>query len=442
MRLHVGIDDTDSPQGGCTTYTAALLIEPLLEIGCRFTGHPELLRLNHNVPWKTRGNGAVCLRLELEDTVESDVKRAVIRVVEEQAEFDCDNTNPGVVFHEGRIPEDYACFSERVVGGVVTLDEAFTLLDEHGGTAVGYKNMRGVIGALAAVGGLQSGDHTYELLTYRTHENRGQKRRVDEDSVKYMDAELGEVTFNNVDTETGRVLIAPHGPDPVLYGVRGETPAAVHKAFSFVKTMEPVERWVIFKSNQGTDAHLRHVPRLSDLEPFYPAAVLGEVTKAPWTIQGGHVIFSLGDESADIDCAAYEPTGGFRDTIRSLVEGDRVRALGSVRSREDDSRCTLNLEKLELLSMEREKRTVNPPCPVCGGSMESMGRRKGFRCRKCGHRGSDLERVEIEVTRDLEPGLYIPPPKAQRHLTKPSVRYGREKKGVVPETLYEPWRWP
>ena len=30
----------------------------------------------------------------------------------------------------------------------------------------------------------------------------------------------------------------------------------VKKAFGIVKPLEPVERWVIFRSNQGTDAHL------------------------------------------------------------------------------------------------------------------------------------------------------------------------------------------
>jgi tRNA(Ile2)-agmatinylcytidine synthase len=398
--------------------------------------------LNPNVPWKTRGNGAVCLRLNVENAVESDIREAVIRVVEEQAKFECNNTNPGIVFIEGKIPKDFTCFSDRVVGGIVTLDETLALLEEHGGSAVGYKNMRGIIGALAAVGGLHSGDHTYEILTYRTQENRGKKRRLDEDSVKYMDAKLGDVTFNNVDTETGRILIAPHGPDPVFFGIRGETPEAVHKAFTFLKMMEPVERWVIFKSNQGTDAHLKQNPSLHDLKPFYPAAVMGEVTKDPWTIQGGHVIFCLGNDFVNIDCAAYEPTGDFRKKIRGLIKGDQVRAFGGIHLRKDDSRFTLNLEKLELLSMARRKFMMNPLCSICNGRMESMGRQKGFRCRKCGHRNSNLERVEIEVIRNLKPGLYIPPPKAQRHLTKPSMRYGREKKGVVQETLYEPWYWP
>ena len=64
MLLHIGIDDTDSPEGGCTTYVAALLVEKLETMGCRFVDYPNLLRLNPNAPWKTRGNGSFCRRVE------------------------------------------------------------------------------------------------------------------------------------------------------------------------------------------------------------------------------------------------------------------------------------------------------------------------------------------------------------------------------------------
>ncbi len=59
--LYIGIDDTDSINGGCTTWLATEVIKELSEfdlIGC-----PRLVRLNPNVPWKTRGNAAVALTL-------------------------------------------------------------------------------------------------------------------------------------------------------------------------------------------------------------------------------------------------------------------------------------------------------------------------------------------------------------------------------------------
>ncbi|MEC8875549.1 MAG: DNA-binding protein, partial [Candidatus Thermoplasmatota archaeon] len=55
--LHIGIDDTDSTKGGCTTWLATEIIAELSEFD--LIGSPRLVRLNPNVPWKTRGNAAV-----------------------------------------------------------------------------------------------------------------------------------------------------------------------------------------------------------------------------------------------------------------------------------------------------------------------------------------------------------------------------------------------
>ncbi len=442
MLLHIGLDDTDSPIGGCTTYIAASLVEKIQELGGKFIDYPNLLRLNPNVPWKTRGNGAICLRIEIEPKLEGPVRYTVIKAVEAYSEFECENTNPGVVFHSGKIPEPLTRFSDCVISGVVSLEDALKLVDKHSASAIGYKNMRGIIGALAAIGGLQSGDHTFELLSYRKPENWGKPRLLDTASVRVMDERTRKLTFNNVDPETGRILIAPHGPDPVLYGIRGETAEAVYRAAMMVEAVEDIERWVIFRSNQGTDAHLRHQSNISELKPFHPAIVTGVVVEGSRTIKGGHVIFRRGDDTGRIDCAAYEPTGSFREVVRQLVPGDRIRAYGGVRGLIKGEGGTLNLEKLEVLHLASDLKLVNPSCPTCGGSMESMGRGKGFRCRRCSLRDRELTKQTVEVKRQLEPGLFIPPPKAQRHLTKPLVRYGREKKIIFSGELFESWHWP
>jgi len=49
-----------------------------------------------------------------------------------------------------------------------------------------------------------------------------------------------------------------------------------------------------------------------------------------------------------------------------------------------------------------------------------------------------LSKQEAVTERVLKPGLYLPPPKAQRHLTKPLKRYGREKEHP-PSGMCEPW---
>jgi tRNA(Ile2)-agmatinylcytidine synthase len=74
--------------------------------------------------------------------------------------------------------------------------------------------------------------------------------------------------------------------------------------------------------------------------------------------------------------------------------------------------------------------------------MESMGQRKGFRCRRCGFRGSMMEKATVEMERQIGIGLFMPPPRAQRHLSKPEVRYSKEKSGSLRRELEALWHWP
>ena len=57
--LHIGIGDTDSLDGGCTTWLITEIISELSDLD--LIAPPRLVRLNPNVPWKTRGNGALAL---------------------------------------------------------------------------------------------------------------------------------------------------------------------------------------------------------------------------------------------------------------------------------------------------------------------------------------------------------------------------------------------
>src|SRR5690348_17412068 len=62
MVLWIGVDDTDSLQGMCTTFLATEIVRDLT-LDLDLIGYPRLVRLNPNIPWKTRGNGAVCIRV-------------------------------------------------------------------------------------------------------------------------------------------------------------------------------------------------------------------------------------------------------------------------------------------------------------------------------------------------------------------------------------------
>ena len=58
----LGIDDTDSPKGGCTTWLLTELLREARREGIDLIGEPRLVRLNPNIPWKTRGNAALAAR--------------------------------------------------------------------------------------------------------------------------------------------------------------------------------------------------------------------------------------------------------------------------------------------------------------------------------------------------------------------------------------------
>jgi tRNA(Ile2)-agmatinylcytidine synthase len=252
---------------------------------------------------------------------------------------------------------------------------------------------------------------------------------------------FSSLTFNNVDSETGRVLITPRGPDPILCGVRGETPEAVKQAYELLKIDEPVERWMIFRTNQGTDAHLRRISAVKDIQAYNPVVVQGLVSKEPHVIQGGHVIFSIQDKTGEVECAAYAPTVTLSKIARKLVTGDVLKVFGGVRPVSSGHQLTVNLEKMAILELAPRTSLVNPNCPECGKRMKSMGKNQGFRCSKCGFRSSEMEKMEVDVERGLETGIYITSPRSQRHLTKPHRRYGRENAGV-PTRLIEKWHSP
>ena len=140
----IGIDDTDSPQGMCTTYLGAVLVRRLIREHMRVS-EARLVRLNPNVTFKTRGNAAVML------DVEGDPDRAfaiACALVEELADFSCENTNPGVVVTERR-PDP--AFYRKAVTDFCTIEEAVAILEEAGARYRGWKIRRGLIGATAAV---------------------------------------------------------------------------------------------------------------------------------------------------------------------------------------------------------------------------------------------------------------------------------------------------
>ncbi len=417
MKLYVGIDDTDSPNGMCTTYIATIIAERAFKYAELVEA--RLVRLNPNIKYKTRGNGSICLIFNVKEKFIDRIKEITIETVKEYAMLDDKNTNPGIAFYTGEITDDLKRFYEKVLKEVVDIKEAERIARKHGIEVYKFKKGLGIIGAVAAIGSYFD-DYTYELIAYRKKENWGKPRKIDEESVYKMDSLTFPLTFNNVDRENNVVLIAPHTPCPVLYGIRGESIEVLKTASEMIKVYENIDRVMIFKTNQGTDAHIREA-KIKDVKPYMSVAVLGVVEENPRTIEGGHVIFKIRDETGSIYCAAYEPTKNFRKIVKKLFVGDKVKVYGGVRNL--DGKLTVNLEKIEILKIVDVYEYKNPRCPICGKRMKSAGKNKGYRCKKCKTKAYEKEKIKIK--RDLKEGLYSVPPVAMRHLSKPIYRFSK-----------------
>jgi tRNA(Ile2)-agmatinylcytidine synthase len=271
MVLWIGVDDTDSLEAMCTTFLATEIVRDLTN-DFDVIGYPRLVRLNPNIPWKTRGNAAVCIRIgdgrgppavigsiggspvfsfargRTPDRV-AEIERRVACLVERWSRFEDPTTNPAFAILEER---PSAALYWRAVRGIVSKRSAIRT-SRGCGILRPYKNGRGLIGALAAIA-WRPQDRTYEILTYRAREAWGTARRIQPESVVRMDCAFPS-TFNNYDYVNDRVIIAPHSPCPVLFGIRGDDPLVLPFAMKKVRGELP-ERWLIFETNQGTDDHV------------------------------------------------------------------------------------------------------------------------------------------------------------------------------------------
>jgi tRNA(Ile2)-agmatinylcytidine synthase len=431
--MFVAFDDTDSVESMCTTYLATEVIDAMRDHD--LIGLPRLVRLNPAVPWKTRGNAALTMRFGRGRGPCQMV--GMIRDGPIYSYPECiRSADPGLLMDRcskllrqwSRVEEDASpgLVVSRVkpraklywsaVRGIVQKSEVLEELDRIGAQRYELEGGRGVIGASAAMS-WRPHDRTYEVIAYRQRSRWGTPRDVSDESVKEMDR-LFPSTFNNYDGVARRRAISPHTPCPILFGIRGDKLSDLPQAMATVRS-EPIDRWIMFLSNQGTDDHV--MESWGELLPARTYSIPGRIVSVPRTIAGGHSLVTMLPDRSDqpMDLAAYEPSKSFREVVRGLRPGDRVRAVGELRA----VPRTLNLEKLEVLELAQVSvKTANPVCPKCHKSMQSMGRSGGYRCRVCGAKlPEDMATREAEG-RTLSPGWYEPPVSARRHLSRPLKR--------------------
>ena len=347
------------------------------------------------------------------------IKKIVEPIIDKHAKLEDENTNPGFVISQKQPPlKTY----EKAVREIFSLKEIEQLLKSIGADYRGYKNCRGLIGATASIAWYPAHDKTYELIAYRKKESWGSKRVVNDSSVKKMDRNCPS-TFDNYDYKNRHNRLVPSSPCPILYGARGDDIEDLILAYSLIKS-EPVHSWIIFETNQGTDDHLQK-KSIDKIKPYQSVIVEGTLVQSPHTIKGGHVIFTIGNNTTTdtVDCAAYEPTKEFRRIVRELCIGDIIEVYGGVREKP----LTINIEKINVKYLTKQVEKIeNPVCPSCGKHMKSKGANQGYKCKICGTTSN--RPILKEKKRTIHNKFYEVPVCARRHLSRPLKRiYDKQK---------------
>ena len=416
--LNIGFDDTDSPKGMCTTFLAYKIVNLLQKQKTEFLDFPRLIRFNPNIPWKTRGNGAVSIKIKTKNP--SKIKNQIKNIVSKYSDTQ-NGANPGLVFFESdSIPCEFTDFSNLALWQLINRNHAKKFAEKNNLDFFYQGNGQGLVGAIGAIG-YNFHDHTLELLTYRRRPQFGKERKILSPSVRVMQEKTSPYTFNSFDTKKERILITPHGPDPVFYGVRGENVGSLINATKILKSNEKLDGYLIFKSNQGTGDHLKNELNFENLKPYASGKITGTVSNTPKIVKGGHVFFKILSKNHEFWCAVYKPTG-ISTVASNLIKGDTICVGGGVRKASKNFPRIVNLEFIHIINLEKNILLSNPLCNNCNKKMKSKGKNQGFKCVRCGKK--DTNKITVEISRKIKKQLYLPKMSAHRHLTRPLQRIG------------------
>ncbi|MGP6206534.1 TiaS agmantine-binding domain-containing protein [Cuniculiplasma sp. SKW3] len=423
--MWIGIDDTDSREEMCTTYIAFLLSA---KFGQFMTSFPRLVRLNPNLPFKTRGNGAISLELnegkQNKGMVIGSFEGREIKIASSNSEFSRDeimqgavdlvkkygvknqvDTNPGIIVSENQFPEE---IYGNALSRELSLEEIRKYLSGSGFNYEEYSegNGRGIIGASASIA-WRKRKVTYELISYSfPHPDtieRSVKERIGEIAESYAS------TFNNVDFENRSVSLFPRERTPVIYGIRGlryqdlmEIQNSISREFP-----EYGKNYIIFETNQGTDDHIEYMPK--SMSEYGSYGIRCSVISVPRREKGGHLKFESLYNGKIVNMIAFEPSKNFRRVLQMLRPGDFIEVYGSM------GKGSLKIEKINVLALARIYSRTAPECSICGENTKNYGNLT-FRCPECGH----LESPSYEeIPRQNITGKYEPPVSARRHLSMP-----------------------
>ena len=212
-----------------------------------------------------------------------------------------------------------------------------------------------------------------------------------------------------------------------FFGVRGENVSSLVYASKIIKSDEKLDGYMIFKSNQGTGDHLKNELTFETMKPYASGTLSGVVSNSPKIAKGGHVFFKILSNNHEFWCAVYKPTG-MSAIASNLVKGDKISVGGGVRKASKNFPRIINLEFIEILSLEKQIKISNPFCKKCNKKMKSKGKGQGFQCVRCGKKS--FKKINEIILRKLDKQLYLPKVSAHRHLTRPQQRQGVQNKST------------
>ena len=386
----LGLDDTDSLNGGCTTEVLFQLLQDLPDNVSFRT--PRLVRLWPFAKRRTRGNASVAVELIAEheeellthldqwwaehiDSLKGDVGTS------DHSDRRQYPTDPGMIWTSNSASDE--TFYKSAVSSEIQLQDLPEVTRHWGGN--------GRIGATAAV--LWPAIRcTYEAIAWRSNEAEG-KRQLDEEAL--VEVEDLEDTFLCRNPKLGTSLLAPRGNSPVLFGIRSLTKEGAQQALDILehgKNTEPTKGSLVFQTNQATGDHL--------------GKPIEAVVRAKSILKKGHVVL----ETTKGTWMAFRQSGQVALLSQWVISGDTLIGNGL-----RDEKDVLHLELLCVKkSISEQKR---PLCVQCNKSMKSMGKNQGLRCKNC-NLTTDRGWVEVERIPPFKDWVQ-PPPSSRRHLSKP-----------------------
>ncbi|MGA7924278.1 MAG: DUF1743 domain-containing protein [Thermoplasmata archaeon] len=407
------------------------VIDAVEKLGVDLIGEPHLVRLNPNVPTKTRGNGALAVEFghglgrrhwvgegpdgsrwgfrsatPLSDREREDVLGVAWAVVQRTTRWEGAHTEPALI---ACLHRPAASFYWHAVSRWVETSEVEPVLRSVEARVHWSRSPQGLVGAAAAVA-WPAQRATWELLTYRSPERIGHPRRVNAESVRRAQREFPEL-FHCFDRETRRLLVAPHTNCPILYGLRARSPRRLRHLPARIGS-ELVYRSFLFKTNQATGDHLQD-RSIAELRPYDAARVTGTIASRPIRGRGGHVRLVLEDaHSVRIEGWAFEPSKTLAGVAATVIPGDQIALWGGI-----GKDPVFRIEGIELLALvPRALHTRPPRCHACHRRARSLGRSRGYRCPGCHRRFPPESARTTRPAPAFGPGVYHPTPSARRHL--------------------------